>query len=498
MKQRASIVKTAYRAMATATLSMLLCSCISSGGIRPHETALNPASLDAGNAIHTTRQDAAWPSDRWWREWNDPQLDTLVDDATAGNPGLKEAQARIDNARFQAQIAGASELPQASVGGNFERQRFARYNTPAPPGGTTVWNNSITGDLSYDLDLWGKERAIREGALDAVQASVADDRFAVVELQTAVVRAYVQLALQYALLDAYQSVQAEEQRTLDIAQRRLAAGIGSRLEVSQATTQAAMSVTKVQEAQQQLALSRIDIAALAGKGAGYGDTLKRPALALNVPIALPASLPVDLIGHRPDIVAQRWRVLAAEKGMAAAHAAFYPNIDLLATASLGSAATFGGFFNLLNSNGAGHSLGAAISLPIFDGGRLRGEYGVAVSDRDAAVDAYNAAIVDAMRGVAAQVTSLRSLDAQQASIDSTLDAARDAYRLADSGYRNGITEFLNVLVAQDAQLEQEERLAGVQAKRLDAWALLMKELGGGFAATAADRAAMEPDHARRN
>jgi NodT family efflux transporter outer membrane factor (OMF) lipoprotein len=257
-------------------------------------------------------------------------------------------------------------------------------------------------------------------------------------------------------------------------------------------------VTKVQEAQQQLALSRIDIAALAGKGAGYGDTLKRPALALNVPIALPTSLPVDLIGHRPDIVAQRWRVLADEKGMAAAHAAFYPNIDLLATASLGSAATFGGFLNLLSSNGAGHSLGAAISLPIFDGGRLRGEYGVAVSDRDAAVDAYNAAIVDAMRGVAAQVTSLHALDGQQGSIESTLDAARDAYRLADSGYRNGITEFLNVLAAQNAQLEQEERLADVEAKRLDAWALLMKELGGGFAATAADRAAMEPDHASRN
>jgi outer membrane protein TolC len=119
-----------------------------------------------------------------------------------------------------------------------------------------------------------------------------------------------------------------------------------------------------------------------------------------------------------------------------------------------------------------------------------------VSDRDAAVDAYNAAIVDAMRGVAAQVTSLQALDGQQASTQSTLDAARDAYRLAESGYRNGITEFLNVLAAQNALQEQQEQLADVEAKRLDAWALLMKELGGGFAATAADRAAMEPDNAR--
>ncbi|WP_109479741.1 efflux transporter outer membrane subunit [Paraburkholderia sp. C35] len=498
MKPHLSALLAACRSLSIASLCVMLCSCITSGGIRPHETELNPTSLDAGQAIRTTRQDAAWPTGDWWRAWGDPQLDRLVDDATAGNPGLKEAQARIDNARFQAQVAGADELPQVDISGNFARQRFARDTTPAPPGGTTVWNNSVSAGLSYDLDLWGKNRAIRAGALDAVQASVADDRFAVVELQTAVVRAYVQLALQYALLDAYQAVQQQEQQTLDIAQRRLEAGIGSRLEVSQAKTQLTASLTKVQQAQQQLALSRIDIAALAGKGAGYGDTLARPALALSEPIALPASLPVDLIGHRPDIVAQRWRVLATEKGMAAAHAAFYPNIDLLATASLGSAATFGGFFNLLSSDGAGHSLGAAISLPIFDGGRLRGQYGVAVSDRDAAVDAYNAAIVDAMRGVAAQVTSLHALDAQQVSIDATLDAAREAYRLADAGYRSGITEFLNVLAAQNALQEQEERLADVEARRLDAWALLMKELGGGFAATAADRAAMEPDHASRN
>ncbi len=498
MKPCVELARAARRVLPAAALCMVMCSCISSGGIRPHETALNPATLDPGNEIRATRQDAAWPTGDWWRQWGDPQLDALVADATAGNPGLKEAQARIDNARYQAQIAGADELPQVNASGTFERERFARYDSPSPPGGTTVWSNNVAADLSYDLDLWGKTRAIREGALDAVHATQADDRFAMVELQTAVVRAYVQLSLQYALLDVYRDVQDEEQHTLDIATRRLQAGIGSRLEVSQAQTQLSTSVTQVQAAQQQLELDRIDLAALAGKGAGYGDALKRPALALDVPIALPPRLPVDLLGHRPDIVAQRWRVLAAEKGMAAARAAFYPDIDLLATASLGSAATFGGFLNLLNSDGIGHSLGAAISLPIFDGGRLQGQYGVAVSDRDAAVDAYNAAIVNAMRGVAAQVTSLRALDAQQQSVQATLDSARNAHRLAMTGYRNGITEFLNVLDAQNAQLRQEERLAGVEARRLDAWALLMKELGGGFAASAADRAAMEPDHASRN
>ena len=490
----------ALRLSLAAALSgtLLLSACITGGGIHTQESMVDPASLDPGAALRATQADAKWPADDWWRQWNDPQLDTLVQDATAGNPGLRAVEERIDAARFQAQIAGAAELPQLDASGSFERRRYARYTTPAPPGGTTVWSNSIQADLSYDLDLWGKSRAIREGALDNVQAVAADARFAQVELQTAMVRSYVQLSLQYSLLDVYRAVQSEQQRTLDIATRRWHAGVGSRLEVSQAQTQLAMSTTRVQQSQQQLALARIGIAGLAGKGPGYGDALRRPSLALSVPVNLPASLPAELIGHRADVVAGRWRVLEADKGIEAAHADFYPDINLLATASLGSAATFGGFFNFLDSNGMGHGVGAAISLPIFDGGRRRGNYGVAVSSRDAAVDAYNQSVVNAMQGVALQVVSLRSLEQQQASVASTLDSARQSFQLADTGYRSGITEFLNVLAAQNEQLQQEESLATIQAKRLDTWALLMKELGGGFASAPPDLALKGLANAGRN
>ncbi|MGF6773736.1 NodT family efflux transporter outer membrane factor (OMF) lipoprotein [Paraburkholderia sp. GAS199] len=485
-------------ALAALACALLLSACITSGGIRPHESVVDPASLDPGAALRATQADAKWPAGGWWRQWNDPQLDTLVQDATEGNPGLRAVEKRIDAARFQAQIAGAAELPQLDASGSFERRRYARYNTPAPPGGTTVWSNGIQADLSYDLDLWGKARSIRESALDNVHATAADARFAEVELQTAVVRSYVQLSLQYALLDVYRDVQTEQQRSLDIATRRWHAGVGSGLEVSQAQTQLAISTTRVQEAQQQLALERIAIAGLAGKGPGYSDSLRRPSLALSVPADLPASLPAELIGHRADVVANRWRVLEADKGIDAAHADFYPDINLLATASLGSAATFGGFLNFLNSDGVGHGVGAAISLPIFDGGRRRGNYGVAVSSRDAAVDAYNQSVVNAMQGVATQVVSLRSLAQQQASVENTLASARKSYQLADTGYRSGITEFLNVLAAQNTQLQQEESLAGIEAKRLDAWALLMKELGGGFAAASGSQASQGVADAGRN
>lgn len=481
--------------VATLVCSAMLCGCIDSGGIRPHETMNDAAALDPGAALRAAQADAQWPEGGWWRQWHDPQLDSVVQDGMDANPGLRAIQARIDVARFQAQIAGAAELPQLGIDGNFERRRYARYNTPAPPGGTTVWSNAIQADLSYDLDLWGKARSVRAGALDGVHAAAADARFAEVELQTAIVRSYVQLSLAYALLDVYLALQRQQQRTLDITVQRWHAGVGAHLEVSEASTQLAMSKTRVQAAQQQLALARIGVAALVGKGPGYGDALQRPLLALSasptsstspttVPVTmdvtLPATLPADLIGHRADVVAARWRVLQADKGIDAAHADFYPNINLLASASLGSAATFGGFLNLANSDGVGHGVGAAISLPIFDGGRRRGAYGVAVASRDAAVDAYRQDVVNAMQGVAVQVVSLRALAQQQTSIEETLASARESFRLADTGYRSGITEFLNVLAAQSAQLQQAESLALIQAKRLDAWALLMKELGGGF------------------
>ncbi|MBW9102359.1 efflux transporter outer membrane subunit [bacterium M00.F.Ca.ET.228.01.1.1] len=475
--------RTAWRpATAALASALLLCACIGDGGIHTREAPLDAAALDPGVALRATEADAKWPAGGWWRQWNDPQLDQLVTDATAGNPGLQAIGQRIEVARYQAQIAGAAELPQLNASGSFERRRYARYTTPAPPGGTTVWSNSIEADLSFDLDLWGKSRALREGALDNVRAAAADARFAQVELQTAVVRGYVQLSLAYALLDVQSAVQSQQQRTLDIAKRRFRAGVGSGLEVSQAESQLAMSTTRLQQAQHQIALARIGLAGLAGKGPGYGDTLRRPDLALSVPVKLPASLPAELLGHRADVVANRWRVQEADKGIAAAHADFYPDINLVALASLGSAATFGGFLNFVDSNGVGHGVGAAISLPVFDGGRRRGNYGVAVASRDAAVDAYNQSVVNALQGVAAQVVSLRSLEEQQASVESTLASTRKSFELADAGYRSGITEFLNVLAAQNAQLEQQESLAAIQARRLDAWALLMKELGGGFQA----------------
>jgi outer membrane protein TolC len=215
-------------------------------------------------------------------------------------------------------------------------------------------------------------------------------------LETAIVRSYIELSLQYELLDAEQAIEERSRQTLDIVAKRAAAGLASRLDLSQAQAQVATDASQVEQTQRQITLTRHLLAALCGQGPGAADSITRPNLTLDLPIVLPSILPAELIGHRPDVVARRWRVEAESKGIAAAHAAFYPNIDLLAAASLTSAAPFGGFFNFINNEAVGHRVGAAVSLPLFDGGRLQGHYG-------AAVESYNQNVLLAMQQVADQV-----------------------------------------------------------------------------------------------
>lgn len=463
-------------------------ACANTGGINPRARLLDSSGMELGAAVTALESDAGWPSSDWWRHWDDPQLDALIQQALVGQPDLRVARARLDLAQAQTRIAGAAFLPQLDAASDLGRRRYPRYDTPSPPGGYTVWSNDVGFTLSYELDLWGRNRAILEGSLSAARATAAEMHAVQLALETAVTRAYIQLSLQYQLHDASQAILTQAENTRDIVARRVAAGLASRLELSQAEAQLAITAGELEQTNEQIALARHQIAALIGQAPGAGDGFKRPELKLDFPVSLPATLPAELVRHRPDMVAQRWLVQSAAKGIAVARADFYPRIDLQATAGLASATTFGNFFTFVSNDAEGHSLGAAIYLPIFEGGKLQGRYGAAVANYDAAVETYNRSVLTAMQQVADQVVSLQSLATQQDDAEKSVAEARSAFGLADRGYRSGITEFLNVLVTQATLLRQRQQLALIQARRLDAWTLLMQSLGGGLESSAPLRA----------
>ena len=456
-----------------------LSGCIDGHDIRPEATAIHPHDVDAGQALRTANKTDAWPAQEWWRDWHDPQLDRLIQRAVSGSPSLAIVRSRVTAAIWQARALHADELPNADAGVGLSRTRFARYDTSSPPGGMSTWNNSATLDLSYDLDLWGKYRATERGAKDDVSAAMLDVEFATVELEVAIARTYNQLALQYALLDVYVAINDEERRNLEIANKRRHAGLGTDVEIEQASAQSDAGITDIRRTENDIEIARLQLAYLVGEGPGFGDTLTRPATPDTIQAALPSSDPGEIVAHRPDIVAQRWRIAAAAESMKAVHADFYPDVRLVAFASLASVAPVGGFFNFVSDDGLGHGIGITGTLPVFDADRRRGHYGVVTAEYDDAVLKYNDMVYAAMQGVAQRIASMRSLSVQSESASRAMVSSKKAYQLADRGYRGGLTEYLDVLIAQKIMLQQQISVTLIQSSWLDQWVLLMKDLGGG-------------------
>lgn len=468
-------------ALAVLTISLTIAGCANTGGIAPQARATDPASLDAGAAIRAANADAQWPAADWWRAYNDPQLDAWIAAAQAGNPTLAVAQARVRQAQSMAGVARAAQSPQINGNLSIERQHWPDnlYYGPGPLADANTWDNTGVIGLSYHLDLWGKDRNAAAGALDAAHASAADARAAQLELEANVVRAYIDMSMNYALLDIATATLQQQQQIVGLANRRLKGGLGTQLEVSQAQTPVPEYERQIDALEEAIALGRNQLAALAGKGPGAGDSITRPALSLSAPAGLPSALPAELLGHRPDIVAARWSVAAQARGIDVAKANFYPDINLLA--SIGGYAAAGPLFQFLRSANGGWTAGPALSLPIFDGGRLRSELGASNAGYDAAVEQYNQTIVSALKGVADQVVHLRSLQTQQDDAGRSVAAARKNYELSKEGYKRGLSDYLNVLVAQNQLLRAQEGVARIQAQRLDAHASLMTALGGGLA-----------------
>jgi NodT family efflux transporter outer membrane factor (OMF) lipoprotein len=493
-----SPVQKGIAALAVLAISLTIAGCASTGGLAPQARGIDPSSLDAGAAVRAANADAQWPAADWWRTYNDPQLNAWIDAAQAGNPTLAVAQARVREAQSMAGVARAALSPQVNGNLSIERQHWPDniYYGPGSLSNSNTWDNTGTIGLSYHLDLWGKDKNAAERALDAAHASAADERAAQLELEANVVRAYIGMSMNYALLDIAKATLQQQQQIADLATRRLKGGLGTQLEVSQAETPIPEYERQIDALEEEIALGRNQLAALAGKGPGAGDSITRPTLSLSAPAGLPSALPAELLGHRPDIVAARWTVAAQARGIDVAKADFYPDINLLA--SIGGYAAAGPLFQFLRSANGGWTAGPAMSLPIFDGGRLRSQLGASDAGYDEAVERYNQTIVSALKDVADQVVRIRSLETQENDAQRSVAAARKNYDLSKEGYRRGLTDYLNVLIAQNQLLRAEEGVARIQAQRLGAHASLMTALGGGLAEPADSPKADEtlPAHGR--
>jgi NodT family efflux transporter outer membrane factor (OMF) lipoprotein len=468
---------TTRSSLLAALVAVALAGCVDRGDWKP-TSQLEPQSLDTHQTLADAKVDGArWPADAWWRRYGDPQLDALVDQALAGSPTLQTAEARLRAAQGQAIAARAPLKPSGSLDGQITRQRYPVNGLYPPPYAGAYWNQGqVTLDFSYDLDFWGHNRALAAAARSGVAAAEADRAAARLALAVAVVQAYIQLDLQYALLDVTQDNLKQQQAILDLTQQRVGAGLENSARVKQSEGQVALTRAGLAYVEGAIELARNQLADLVGAGPDRGRQLSRPQLAAPADIALPAVLPAELLGRRPDVVAARAQVEAAAHGVKAAEADFYPNVNLTAFAGFSSL----GLSQLFDAPDRVIGGGPALSLPVFNRDALRGALYTRQSQLDLSVAQYNQTLLDAVREVADVVANWRALERESREQQTALDDAQRSYDLTTDRYRAGLDNYLSVLSSQNQVLLAQGLRAELQARRLSFSVDLVRALGGGY------------------
>ena len=456
--------------------------CADMSGIAPQASLRDAASLGLGTATAPAQlQPQTGVAAEWWRDFGDETLNGLVAQALQSNPNLKLAQARLARAQAVTEAANAATLPQVNGQLDLTRQRYTANGAVPPPLAGAI-TSSGTAQLagSWELDFFGKNRAALDAALGSANAAQADAQAARVMLASQVARTYFQLVRLNEQAAVARRTLAQREQTLRLVSDRVNAGLDTRLELRQSEGGLPEARLQLETVQEQMALARNALQALVGQP-NSAVALVPSAQSAIKSVAMTTVIPADLLGRRADIAAARWRVEASSSDVANAKTQFYPNVNLVAFAGFSSI----GLGNLLESSSQQWGVGPAIRLPIFEAGRLRASLRGKTADLDAAVESYNAAVIDAVRDVADQVASLQAIGRQQAEQRSAQDAAESAYDIAVQRYQAGLGNYLNVLTAETSVLAQRRLAVDLAGRGLETQVALIRALGGGYAAGSA-------------
>ncbi|MDF3931661.1 MdtP family multidrug efflux transporter outer membrane subunit [Pseudomonas citronellolis] len=472
------------------SLAALLAACLALAGCalmredRPARTTLDPASVRLADDLRLAR--ANWPEPHWWKRYQDPQLDRLIDTALAHSPDIAIARSHIEQARAQAdgvksltgvQVQLAASVNRQHVSANGFLGPFAQ-NEPAL-GLTGPWyTEGIVGlGADYQLDLWGRQRAQVDAALGVSNARQAEAAWVELEIASAVAQLYFQL-------QTAQQLKAELEQMTDIAgesvaahQARIERGLEAEPGKQLAQSNLALIQRQVVALDSQVRQLREALRALVGVGADTELQLAPRALPQR-DYGVPQRLGYELLARRPDLQAMRWLVQASYSNVEAAKAAFYPSFDI--KAFFGADALHMG--DLWDHGSRQINLIPGMTLPLFDGGRLNAELANARSLSNGLVEQYNQAVFNAVRDVAVAGSRLQGLDAEaqlQLGRIGNLRFNRDS---AQAHYQRGLLDRVSALEVNLPVLAEQSGLTLLNGQRLETEVLLIKALGGGYRA----------------
>ncbi len=411
----------------------------------------------------------------WWEIFNDSRLNELEEQVNISNQNVAAAEAQFRQARALVVAARSAYFPTATIGAGYTRASGSTTLNPNTTTRRTTTNDfMLVGDVSWELDIWGKVRRSVEGSKASAQASAADLESVRLSAQSELAQDYFQLRTldaQKHLLD--ETVEAYK-KNLELTENRYKAGVVSKADVLLADTQLKITQAQAIDVGVQRAQFEHAIALLIGKPA---SVFSFPASPLETgPPVIPVGIASELLERRPDISAAERRVASANAQIGVAEAAYYPTVTLSASGGFNSAS----LSKWLSWPSRFWSVGPGISETIFDGGLRRSQTAQARAVYDANVALYRQTVLTGFQEVEDNLAALRILEEEATAQDEAVKAARQSLVVALNQYKAGTINYLAVIVIQAALLNTERTAVDILGRRMTAAALLIKALGGGW------------------
>ncbi|WP_263141600.1 efflux transporter outer membrane subunit [Pseudomonas sp. RIT-PI-AD] len=417
---------------------------------------------------------------RWWDAFGDPRLSALVHEAATLNLDLQSAASRLQQSRAARRVLAADALPAVNAGLDYSRARNSQDGLSDPSGRAgdsaySLWQGGF--DLGWELDLWGRVRRQIEAADAEVRVAEEERHGVALAVMAETARDYIQLRGTQNALDIVRQNLEIARRSLRLTRARLAEGIATDLEVAEAAAQVAAIEARLPALQQREAQLGNALSLLLGQAPrALQDELREPAPVPAGPTEVPLGLPSELAARRPDIRRAEAELHAATAGIGVARGDFYPRITL--SGNLGfqalQLADFGGW------DSRRFAFGPALSVPLFEGGRLRGALRLREARQQEAAIAYQKTVLGAWHEVDDALNAYQAEQRRRASLGRAVVQSRRALESAQRQYAQGTLDFLDVLTLQNSLLaNQAAQVESTTAVSLSLVSLY-KALGGGW------------------
>lgn len=408
----------------------------------------------------------------WWELFDDPALQTLVDEALKNAPSLQIATSRVEEARSRAMIAKADYWPQVNYGVGAARSK------DFDPFGNLMTGNRFQAQISvsWEIDLWGKTRRSSEASFAEFLSTVSARRAVLLSLVSEVAANYFELRGLDLQLEVAQRTAKTQQDTLDLFTRRLAGGVSNKLETSRAEANLGQALAAIPNLQRQITLKENQLCLLVGRLPGpikRGKGLLEQSQAPQVPIGLPSSL----LERRPDVMAAEQQLMAANARVGVATANMIPTLTISGFFGLSSADQS----KLTDTSASGvWGIGAGLFGPIFQGKRLSSIKQATVAASKTARVQYQQAVMEGFREVSDALVSRTRYEEVVRAQQRTVDALTLAVKLANERYQGGLSSYLEVLDAEQLLFSAELLLAQSRTSYAISYVTIYKALGGGW------------------